>query len=74
MLGCVTLFGPDRGAEVQLMVEAALGGPCPCKLGKVCPLLPLPEGQHGGDLLDGLELGAAVDGPVLGGHRSSGVA
>ena len=41
--GCVTLFGRERGADVNRMIEEATGEPCPCKQGGRCPLLPRPD-------------------------------
>ena len=35
---CERLFGRDRGAAVQELVERALQRPCPCKVGNPCPL------------------------------------
>lgn len=43
---CGRLFGNQRGAEIQQLVEDAVGGPCPCKMGRPCPLagaLPRPR-------------------------------
>lgn len=40
LMGCVVLFGRERGAEVEAMVERLAGGPCPCKTGRTCPMLP----------------------------------
>lgn len=38
--GCEILFTEDRAEAVQELIEGATGEPCPCKQGKVCPLLP----------------------------------
>lgn len=38
MYECERLFGLERGAEVQAVVERALKGPCPCKSGQPCLL------------------------------------
>jgi hypothetical protein len=40
MLGCEVLFGDDIAVRVQGFIEGALGGPCPCKVGQSCPMLP----------------------------------
>ena len=39
-LGCEVLFTTERGRAVQELIEGATGELCPCKQGKVCPLLP----------------------------------
>lgn len=39
-LGCEILFDEDEGRRMQKLVEAAVGGPCPCKTGRSCPLIP----------------------------------
>jgi hypothetical protein len=43
ILTCEALFGRERGAEIQELVERLVDGPCPCKSGRVCPLLASPE-------------------------------
>lgn len=37
---CEAIYGRERAAEVQAFLEGALGRPCPCKQGQVCPLMP----------------------------------
>ena len=39
-LPCKVLFGETRGDEVIELVERVTGGPCPCRQGLPCPLLP----------------------------------
>lgn len=39
-LGCVALFGVERGREIRAMVEKLTEALCPCVAGKLCPLLP----------------------------------
>lgn len=39
-LGCEVLFDEEKAARVQELVETATGGPCPCKSGQGCPLIP----------------------------------
>ena len=41
MYGCEIMWGDDDAAKVQALVEESTGGPCPCKTGLVCPLLPV---------------------------------
>lgn len=70
MLGCATLFGPDRGCEIHRLLEAALGSPCPGETSSSadpssCPLLPFRIREDGGDELDSRELGAAMDAPIV---------
>lgn len=43
LLGCQTIYGTDRGAELSAFLEQTMGQPCPCKQAKPCPLLPDPE-------------------------------
>lgn len=38
--GCEVLFNEDDAKRIQAMTERAVGGPCPCKMGNPCPLLP----------------------------------
>jgi len=38
--GCEVLFGAKRAQDMQDMIERATGDVCPCKRGRVCPLLP----------------------------------
>ena len=38
MLGCETLFGITRGAQLRAMIEEATGQTCPCTDGR-CPLV-----------------------------------
>lgn len=40
MYGCEVMWGDDRAAKVQALVEESLGMACPCKRGLTCPLLP----------------------------------
>lgn len=41
MYACEELFGQIRGEEVQELVQRTTGAAaCPCKEGRVCPLLP----------------------------------
>jgi hypothetical protein len=40
MLACEELFGEDIGRRIQGFVEGAVGGPCPCKQGLGCPMVP----------------------------------
>lgn len=40
MYGCEVMWGNAKAAEVQRLVESALGGDCPCKSGRRCPVLP----------------------------------
>lgn len=42
-LPCKVLLGEVRGGEVNELVERVTGGPCPCKRGLTCPLLPAPR-------------------------------
>ncbi len=37
---CKEKLGEVRGAELVALVERATGEKCPCKQGRVCPLLP----------------------------------
>jgi hypothetical protein len=39
MFTCEALFGAARGREIQDMIEGLIEAPCPCKAGRVCPLL-----------------------------------
>lgn len=39
MQECQRVLGASRGAAVCEMIEASIEGPCPCKIGKPCPLL-----------------------------------
>lgn len=38
MMRCEELFGAERGREIQELVEASIGEPCPCITGRACPL------------------------------------
>ena len=38
--GCEVLFSAERAQAVQRLVEESTGKPCPCKVGRACPLLP----------------------------------
>lgn len=38
--GCELLYGAERADRMQAAFEMMEGGPCPCRLGQVCPLLP----------------------------------
>lgn len=38
--GCEVLFSAERAMAVQQLVEESTGKPCPCKVGRACPLLP----------------------------------
>jgi len=40
VLACKAMFGEVRGAEIVDLVERTTGEACPCKQGRVCPLLP----------------------------------
>lgn len=40
ILTCQATFGMERGAQIEALVERATGGPCPCRVGATCPLLP----------------------------------
>lgn len=40
MRGCELLYGKERADKLQTAYEFMDGGPCPCKQGRVCPLLP----------------------------------
>lgn len=33
------VFRPEKAARVRAMVEAAIGGPCPCATGQPCPIV-----------------------------------
>jgi hypothetical protein len=45
MRGCEILWSDVAVADaVQARMEEAIGGPCPCKVGKRCPLLPADVG------------------------------
>ena len=37
--GCEVLWDAERADRVQHLIEDALGGPCPCTVALVCPLL-----------------------------------
>jgi hypothetical protein len=39
MMECERALGQERGEQACAMIEAAIGGTCPCKMGRVCPLL-----------------------------------
>jgi len=39
LLPCEALFGLRRGAQIIAAVEEDTGAPCPCRQGRVCPLL-----------------------------------
>lgn len=39
-LGCVALFGIERGREIRALIEKLTDSVCPCVAGKPCPLLP----------------------------------
>ena len=39
LLPCEALFGLERGAQIVAAVEQDTGDVCPCKQGRVCPLL-----------------------------------
>lgn len=41
ILACQAMLGLERGAQIEALVERATGGPCPCRSGRACPLLPL---------------------------------
>jgi hypothetical protein len=40
MRGCELLWDITKAAEIQARVEEAIDGPCPCRVGNACPLLP----------------------------------
>lgn len=42
MYGCEILFNAAEAEEVKATVRAAMGGTCPCDVGRKCPLLPDP--------------------------------
>lgn len=44
---CTAALGDERGGEVMELVERTIGGPCPCKAGRECPLAlgPRPEAK-----------------------------
>ena len=58
LLPCQALFGLERGAQIVAAVEEDLGGPCPCKQGRVCPLLgevvPPPSDEDADLMLDAM--------------------
>lgn len=43
ILHCQALFGIERGAQIQALIEAATAEPCPCAQGRTCPLMRLPK-------------------------------
>lgn len=47
MLVCETIYGRERGLELVAVVERCTGGPCPCKQGMACPLMPKVEEAAG---------------------------
>jgi hypothetical protein len=40
---CKAIYGIERGAQVQAFLEGAMNEPCPCRQGRVCPLMPVPR-------------------------------
>lgn len=40
MRGCEVIWDEQTADKVEAMVERATGGPCPCRVGNDCPLLP----------------------------------
>lgn len=40
MRGCEVIWDEQRADQMEAMVERAVGGPCPCRVGNACPLLP----------------------------------
>lgn len=40
MLTCQAIYGSQRGEELSAFIEVVTGAACPCKQGRVCPLLP----------------------------------
>lgn len=39
MVECERLFGQTQGRLICEMIEDSLGHACPCKAGRVCPLI-----------------------------------
>lgn len=40
---CEVIYGSARGAQINAVLELAIGQPCPCKQGSPCPLMPRDE-------------------------------
>lgn len=40
---CEAIYGAKRGAQINAVLELAIGQPCPCKQGNPCPLMPRDE-------------------------------
>lgn len=40
-LTCHEIFGDEQGAAMVALVRDATGQPCPCEVGRDCPLAPL---------------------------------
>lgn len=38
--GCELMMGKAKADEMQWAVEELEGGPCPCRVGAACPILP----------------------------------
>lgn len=47
---CEVLLPAGQAALLVRQLETTLGGPCPCRAGRRCPLLPVPllEGERRG--------------------------
>lgn len=39
--GCEVMWGDDKAGKIQRLIEESTGGPCPCKGGGRCPMLPV---------------------------------
>jgi hypothetical protein len=41
LLPCQAMFGMTRGAQIERAIVEDTGSPCPCRQGRVCPLVGL---------------------------------
>lgn len=51
LLTCQAIYGIERGGELVALLEDATGELCPCKQGRVCPLLPRDDAPMSSPLL-----------------------
>jgi hypothetical protein len=40
MYGCEVMWGDEKAVAIRALVEESIGGPCPCRRGLACPVLP----------------------------------
>lgn len=49
MLGCELVWDEPVATQIREFIEESIGGPCPCRRGERCKLLPRVESKATGD-------------------------